>query len=920
MTRGSWLFICFVCTLTTCPLSFGSSLPVDASDNNVIRMRVLAGLFIILFSFPAVAAVELTSDQTRVIKAFDFEERDLGNVEETPMNWLKVEGPGMPHYVNGRLSSDRAATGKYAFRFDLNGGSLLYRYPSGKIKAHPHANYHLTTQVFADSLTNARARVTAYFADVDGRIIKNSVRHSDAYAGGDKDWHTLSIDLQADDKAAWIVLELGLLQPAVWKSSTLGNQTLFDQDIHARAYFDDLIIAQVPRTHLSCDRPGNVFKRSDPIALRVRISDRLTDDLVAKLLVRDASGSAVHQYTGAINLIAEANDDNPHAPKQGSIVLPDLSPGWYRASLQLLSGGVVVGDESLDLVRLADDGLRIEPDRRIGVIATHLPMAGWSELPALLPYLGASRVKLSVWDASSDVESEQLKFALLLDKLQELQITPTACLAAPAPKVAGLIGGATWPHILKAPPEAWQPQLAYLVSRYSGYLDRWQFGIDEQADDFVTQPLMRQSYDAVRQQFDRLIDRPDLAMPWPALFEADGSLPATVALSVPSQILPEQIPLYIADLRDRNAKQLSLSLQLLPENRYGRDARLRDYVQRIAYSISAGADRIDLPLPFTVSGSGDQTVKQPSELLLIQRTVLQTLGNAVFKGRVPVNENVEAFLFDRQGEGVMLLWSKAGADHRQPQTVQIVLGKSPRRVDLWGNVSPVLQPKNASGVIDVEVGAMPLFLVGIDGQLAQLRSSFAFDNPLIESSFKPHVRRLRFVNPYPTTLSGRIRLSGPSGWNVVAQNPGFSLAPGETYDGAVTIEFPYSSFAGIKTIDCDVQLQTGDTRNLKVPVTLKLGLGDVGLSTIALRDGNDILVQQVITNYSTRMLDYTAFTLVPAQARQERLVQDLKPGQTVIKKYRFTNVHFDPTQPMLVRSGVKELEGTRVLNDEVTVQ
>ncbi len=883
-------------------------------------MRFLAVLIIILFSLPAVAGVELSSDQTRVIKAFDFEERDLGNVEETPMDWLKVEGPGMPHYVNGRLSSDRAATGKYAFRFDLNGGSLLYRFPSGKIKAHPYANYRVTTKVFADTLPNARARITAYFTDIDGRMIKDSVRHSDAYAGGDKDWRTLSIDLEADEKAASIVLELGLLQPSVWKSSTLGNQTLFEQDIHARAYFDDLIIAQVPRTRLTCDRPGNVFKRSDPIALRVRISDRLTDDLAARLIVRDATGNVVHQYNGAISLLPEADDTHPHAPKLGSIVLPDLPSGWYRASLQLISSGVVVGDESLDLVRLADDGLRIEPDRRIGVIATHLPMAGWSELPTLLPYLGAARVKLSVWDASSDVEAQQLKFALLLDKLRELQITPTACLAAPAPKVASLIGGATWPHILKAPPDAWQPQLAYLVSRYSGYLDRWQFGLDEQATDFVTQPLMRQSYDAVRKEFDRLIDRPDLAMPWPAFFEADGSLPPTVALSVPSEVLPEQIPLYVADLRARAAQQLSLSLQLLPEGRYSRDARLRDYVQRIAYSISAGADRIDLPLPFTVTGSGDQTVKQPSELLLIQRTVLQTLANAEFKGRVPVNENVEAFLFDRQGEGVMLLWSKAGVDARQNRTVQIVLGKSPRRVDLWGNVSPVLQPTNASGVIDVEVGAMPVFLVGIDAQLAQLRSSFSFDNPLIESSFKPHVRRLRFTNPYPTTLAGRIRLSGPAGWNVVAQTPGFSLAPGETYDAAVSIEFPYSSFAGIKTINCDIELQSGDTRNLKVPVTLKLGLGDVGLSTIALRDGNDIIVQQVITNYSTKALDYTAFALVPLQARQERLVTALKPGQTTIKKYRFTNVTFDPTKPMIVRSGVKELEGTRVLNDEVTVQ
>ncbi|MDB5301859.1 MAG: hypothetical protein JWO87_3522, partial [Phycisphaerales bacterium] len=36
---------------------------------------------------------------SRVLRTFDFEERRLGNAEELPMNWLKVEGIGLPHYV-----------------------------------------------------------------------------------------------------------------------------------------------------------------------------------------------------------------------------------------------------------------------------------------------------------------------------------------------------------------------------------------------------------------------------------------------------------------------------------------------------------------------------------------------------------------------------------------------------------------------------------------------------------------------------------------------------------------------------------------------------------------------------------------------------------------------------------------------------
>jgi len=877
-------------------------------------MRRIVMLIALLLVAPAFAGV---GDQARVLRSFDFEEREQGNVEDVPMDWVKLEGSGMPHYVNGGLSTDEAASGKYSFKFGLNGGSLIYRYPSGRIKVYPSANYRITAKVKAPPLPNARARLTAYFTDVDGHVIQDSIKHSEPYGGGEG-WSTMALEVAASEAAKWLVLELGLVQPAIWKSSTLGRQTLFEQDINGVAYFDDIVIAQVPRSQMTCDRPGNVFRRSDPIALRVRINDRFTDDLACRLLVTDAAGKNVYQHNGSIVLANEpGHEANP--PKIGSIALPDLPAGWYRASMQLISQGVVVADESLDLVRLADDGAPVEPDQRFGVIATNLPMQGWSELPTLLSYLGVARVKLAVWDKNEDVESQSLKFALLLEALRELRIVPTACLAAPSPKVAGLIGGSTWSHLLKAPPEAWQPQLSYLVSRHAGYLDRWQFGLDDEATEFVTNPQMRQAYRSVYAQFASLMTKPDLAMPWPAFFEPEGEWPATVALSVPSEVLPNQIPLYIQDIKSREGQEMSLSLQLL-QARYGREAQLRDMVQRVAYALSGGANRIDLPIPFDVRNQGGELVKQPSEMLLVMRTMLQTLGNATFKGKVPIGEDVEAFLFDRHGEGVMLLWSKAAGGTKN-RTVQIVLGRQPRRVDLWGNVSPVLQPKDASGVIDVDVGPMPFMLVGIDGQLAQMRSSFAFDNPLIESSFKPHVRRLRFVNPYATSISGKLKLIGPNGWTVIPQVPSFNLAPGERYNAAVTIEFPYSSFAGLKTIDCDVQLQAGETQNFKVPVSLNLGLGDIGLSTIALRDGTDVIVQQVITNYSDKPVDYTTYVIVPGQARQERLVTALKGGQTTIKKYRFTHVDFSKDLAgKKVRSGVKETDGTRVLNDEVAVQ
>ncbi len=856
-----------------------------------------------------------SADVSRVVRQFDFEERGRGNLEDVPMDWVKIEGSGRPHYVNGALATDSAYAGRYSFRFELNGGSLVYRYPYGHVRVHPGASYRVTAMAKTDPLPNARARVSVLFSDQDGRPVKGATRHSAPFVSAGGEWTKLTVDAIAPEGAQWLELEVGLLQPSLWRESSLGNAALFEQDITGRAWFDEITVAQVPRVRLSTARAGNVFPRHERMVVHTQINDRLTDDLVGQLTVTDAEGKRVYQRSGSLDVSAkDANGD-----RAADIPVGDLPAGWYRAALRLTSHDVDVAEESISVIQLPDDQMHLEPDGRFGVIATDLPFAAWKDLPDLLPAIGAARVKLAVWNSDGAVEtSKDVDFARVLEALRAQRITPTACLVAPPPQLAAAIGGSTWPHLLKAPPEAWQPNLAYLVSRYSGYVDRWQFGLDADAQQFVSDGAMRQAYGLMHDQFRKLVDRPDLAMPWPAWFDMDGELPATIALSIPSDVLPHQLPLYINDLKKSDRQQLSVSLQLLSRQQYGRQAQIRDFVQRVAYALSAGSSRIDVPLPFDIERrEANAGQKQPQEMLLVLRTLLSTLSGSIYRGQMPIDPDVEAFLFERSGgEGVMLVWTKSAAG--PGKTIPIVLGNRPQRVDLMGNTSAVLRPKDAVGTTDVEVGPMPSFVIGIDARLAQLRSSFAFDNPLVESSFQAHTRTLTFTNPYATAISGRLRLTGPTGWTVTPQAPNFNLNPGETYRGPVTIEFPYSSVAGAKTVMCTVDLQADKSQQIKVPVGLRLGLGDVGLETIALRDGNDVIVQQMITNYTAKPIDYTAFVTLPAQARQERLVTALKAGATIIKKYRFVNVSVAKEQK--IRSGVRETDGTRVLNDEVSVQ
>jgi hypothetical protein len=938
-------------------------------------MRHLLGIFVLLV-IPA-AALAQPAEVRRVLRTFDFEERAKGNDEDLPMHWSKVDGAGFPHYVNGRLATDTARSGKYSFRLDLDGGSLAYRYEPGLIKVRPGGHYHIEGFCKTTLLPHARARMTAYFVDLDGRLVPGSVRHSELYSGHgiDDDWGPLSIEMSPEAPkaegprnvkplAASLVIEVELLQPAQFAEPALGKRTLHSQDIRGTAWFDDISISQVPRVSLVTDRPGNVFRKGDRLRLNVHVDDPFTDDLAAQLVVRDANGKLVYQRSGALDLTT-ATEVGP-ARIRLSLDLPDLPAGWYEAALVMSSGAKFLGSQSLTLVQLADEGAPTRPDGRFGFIATDLPFAGWDALPDILPLLSGGRVKLSLWSASGDIqEMDAAAFDSLLERLQELGITPTACLLDLPPALGRALDAEAisrspdpehpiietgWARVLQADPKLWEPQLSYLISRHANHLDRWQLGADG-SDAFVTDPKMRQAYGRVYREFARLVEKPDLAMPWPAWYEPDGDLPSTVALSIPPQIvLPRQLPLYVQDLtaapaETRNPttapttaptvspaglparpRNLSLSLQWLDRDRYGREAQIRDAAQRVIYALSADARRIDLPLPFTVRTEADGSiVQEPQELLPVLRTLITTLGGATFKGKMPVADGVEAFLFDRDGQGILALWDKAASSPgAAPRELALNLGERPASIDLWGNVRPLLKRAGAdkpgfegAGQVRLKLGALPLLLVNIDGQLAQLRSSVVLDRPLIESSFEPHSRRLRFVNTYRTPISGDVRLRPPEGWTINPPSLSFSLNPGEAFDHELEIVIPYNSVAGAKTIAAEFSMPGEATPHFSVPVAASLGLSDVGMQTLALRDGDDVVIQQMITNYGDKPINYGAFAIFPGQARQERLVTNLGPGHTAIKRYRFTGVK---TGPLKARVGVKELAGTRILNDEVPVQ
>ncbi len=327
-----------------------------------------------------------------------------------------------------------------------------------------------------------------------------------------------------------------------------------------------------------------------------------------------------------------------------------MPAGWYRATLTLAAAGdgstaydpaAFAGAQSLAYVQLADGGAVGPADPRFGVVATGLSPADGRRCPAVLPLLSAGRVKLPVGPG------DDAAFDALLDGLAGPGWPPSAACPRPTP------ARPPWPCSSAATP---------------GGVDRWQFGPDG-TDAFATDPAARHAYAQALAALSALTEHADLAMPCPLGFDpptAGKGRPSSLALSVPASILPNEIPPYLRDAGARAAAGgpavASVSLEPVDGGRYGPAARAADLAERVVYALAAGGPaRVDLPVPL-VPGTGE-----PTDLFAVERTLVSSLSGAAYRGRLPLADGVEAFLFERPdgppGEsGLVVLWS-AGPDH-----------------------------------------------------------------------------------------------------------------------------------------------------------------------------------------------------------------------------------------------------------------
>lgn len=855
----------------------------------------------------------------RVVKVFDFDERDEGNYDRLPRHWYVVTGPGFPEHTADLVGFDdaHAVSGKRSVKLASNGGSAALMLQEGVIAAVPGADYVFSVRLRTQDMERTRARVVAWFADQRGRRIDASEVKTEPLRSEAR-WQRVTLTLRGDhERAAWIMVRLELLQPIEFRPPLLGTQSLYRQDIDALAWFDDLSVFQLPRIDITPNAASGVIRQPDEPTLSMTVRDLTGEPLTATLSVYDESGNAVAHQTRKL--------DGRQAPTW--TWRPELRRlGWYWADLVVTGDRGLVGRRStawvwLDRRTSIGDGQR----RRWGIHAAAIEPNLRPLLPDVLEAMGGKRAIVDLWRAGMD-EAELAEAHSRIDPviaaLLEAGHRVTVSLAGvpePLARMAGVDADAPL-SLFVADPRHWQAALKAAVMRYGHATDRWLIGSATNVEAFARSDAAAAA-SAVREQISRYVPGGKLLLPWSVqragarhVDAGDGLL-----IHVPASVKPEQVAAHLAGL-DVPLEQATVMLDVLDPERFGHGDRAVDLLLRLVETWRLEPAAVVIDPPFNLA-EARHPAGLPDPLLGVFASAIDRLAGRRIVGRVSLGPGLDGYILTAPAGGAIVAWNATAAE--PSVTVETVLGDAAvERVDLWGNreaVTPV------GGRHRVSIGREPVFLEGVDARLALFRAALRLDPAFVESSNKVHELALELTNPWPRTISGQLRFDPGDRWSIRPAVVRFTIPSGQSQRVPIELTFPIHELAGVKQIPLAVELEADRVYELDLPVSLEIGLRDIAYHpTLSIEPGRgdaggrDVVISAQITNHGDRNRSLFAFALAPDQPRRQRIVSQLEPGQTIIKRFRFPAAA-DELAGASIRVGLREMNGPAMLNHKLEV-
>ncbi len=897
---------------------------------------------------PATEASVPTSDSDGCVKVFDFNERPLGNYEDTPMYWTKLAGAGLPAYSAGRLDDAVGHAAPPSFRFMLRGGNIGYEYSRSDLVIEPGADYLIEAYLRAEGLEHARALIACYLVDHLEQRIPGSERVSGLVcsdARGEPTWQRVEIALPGGFPTARALrLQLWVLQRYVWREP---DETAVDpivrQDVQARVWFDDLRVCRTARLSLTLSSPGGLIAPGAAESLRIDAQNVAHQALTGEFRILDGDGETRARAEFTVG---------PDASEQSEQPVPRLPPGLYDARATLGGAQQPALERSLRFAVLPPlPGP--DPGRRdFGVDLGPWPDSATAGALALLHSLGCGAVKVAIplRDAPlTDEDTAELRqIRDLARRLTLGQIQTTAVLLPPtaADGQHGRFSLCRWVSANDDWGSRVGPTLAYL----GGDVSSWQLG-DERQELALADRWTGPAVAGVREMLERVVASPQLVVPRSVLDAQpaaaflgaaepkatwEGEAPAEPRLSrsfalpsgaqsaisfwvpalVPARALPWELAFWLQTQADQSGSaapaQSWLSIGYEPDDEAPSRQQATDLARRIVLARAVNPDRLYVPAPLECTTTGGTVSWQPTAAYIPLRTLFHCLSGQRATGSFVLDFDSVAILFRGDERSTLVVWSwahcPAGA------SVELHAGASATAIDLWGEEVPL---EHDGARVRVPLSVTPLIVTNVSAPLLQLRESFRVEPAVVQlhDAGPPPVLTLR--NGYLTELSGTIALQPPPGWDVSPNPIPLELAPGAVLEQPLRFTLPPRQVASGQQLGVDVHVARPDVFDMHFDVRLEVELKGISLRADARWEGDDLVVEHTLQNNSDRPVSFNAFCQPPDSTRADGLFLNVPPGASRTQGYRF------PTARRLARQnlwlGIREIDGTRTLDQLVAV-
>jgi len=832
-----------------------------------------------------------------------------------PLNNQLTSEPGYPGFAEVGFDRSRAFSGDFSLRLGLSGGRTGAFIQHAAINAKPESDYRVTAKVFVEDLDYAWAELRAYFVDIDGRRIEESLARS-APITAETDWQDISVRLPGDfPQAAYIGIELHIIQPGIDPDNPIGLHQIVPSDITGGAWFDDIAVWELPSVNISTGSPTNIVNAPTQPQLHAH--------------VRDLTGRRLRAVTTVYNHRLEVIDtDQDIIEDESWSWTPDLDDvyGFYWADLEIYE--MDASNQPTTMVARAVTGFLWLPaglpgatqDRsRFRLIAEDVPTEHLPLIAQLMHQTHQTGLVVSGWERRGTPASTAERAAIIEPIVRDLLVNQ------------GYIAVSFWPvpvelaaragvdvvdplNILTRPADQWMDYARPFLSPLGQRMTQWQVGSSSAPQAFLARELA-DDIDAARRSIRTTAPNPGIIAPW-RLDQPNRSSELTrqdtYAVAWPQGVTPAHLREAL-DGWPVPPTNIRLDIQLADAADMSQQRRIADLMLRVLYAWEANAGAVGLDRPWTETHD-QRTALTPDPVLGVWSNLSQQLEGQRVIGRMPLGPGLSAMILDGRQGGMLAVWNERADEN--PVDLALYLGERPVEVDPFGNTHPLLAQ---DGKHHFTVSTTPTIIRNIDARVALMRSGFTIDRPFIPSEQIAHRRTLRIHNPWPRTLNGYYTITGPANWMIQPQRNHISIAPGDTAEVPIALRFPIHENGGETTLTADFVFDVGNNYAITLHAPMELGLEGVEFeASVIVQPGrepgtSDAVVTITITNTSDARRSLNIFAGLMGHARREMIIPAIAPGEFVSRQIFFADVGQQMGRYPL-RCGVRETNGSAVLN------